>query len=81
MVAAPAESLPSGKSASAEGGLKQVQSMLWEEMRQIDEPRAQTTMKAWIEFLKESAGREHTYYTQGLPSVPDLGRWRDVSTK
>ncbi|PPJ52523.1 hypothetical protein CBER1_10250 [Cercospora berteroae] len=59
MQAAFDEGLHSGKIASPEGGLKQVQSMLWEEMRQIDEPRAQTAMKAWIEFLKESAGREH----------------------
>lgn len=59
MQAAFDEGLQSGKIASPEGGLKQVQSMLWEEMRQIDEPRAQTAMKAWIEFLQESAGREH----------------------
>lgn len=53
------EGMKSGRIESKAGGLKAMQSILLEEMKAIDEHRAMTAMKVWVEFLQEAAGRQH----------------------
>lgn len=48
-----------GGNTSQLKGLKRIQEMLFEEMKRIDKPRAEVSIKAWVEFLQHSAGREH----------------------
>jgi ophiobolin F synthase len=61
-------------------GLKKMQAMLLQEMMAIDEERAVTTMKAWVEFLKFAGGRQHDKHFATLEEfIPyrsiDVGKW------
>lgn len=53
------EGVVSGAIDAKKGGVKAMQSILFQEMSAIDKPRALTAMRVWIEFLHEAAGREH----------------------
>ena len=53
------EAASTGAIKSREPGKKQIQVQILHEMMSIDPQRALTTMKAWAEFIRLAAGRQH----------------------
>lgn len=67
-------------SEKRDNGLKKMQAMILQEMMAIDEERAMTTTKAWVEFLKFAGGRQHDKHFATLEEfIPyrsiDVGKW------
>ncbi|KAM3075167.1 hypothetical protein ACMFMF_005846 [Clarireedia jacksonii] len=69
-----------GSIKAQELGLKKMQAIILEEMLRIDAKRAVVTMKAWSDFLRYAAGRQHLEHFKSLEEyipyrILDIGKW------